>query len=47
MKNVDNMWNYMFDNATIYLDRKYMKKQKLYEEYEIAQRLLRQSEMVG
>ena len=47
MKNVDNMWNYMFDNATIYLDRKYTKKQKLYEEYEIAQRLLRQSEMVG
>lgn len=47
MKNVDDMWNYMFDKATIYLDRKYIKKQQLYEEYEIAQRLLRQSEMVG
>lgn len=47
LKNVDNMWNYMFDNANIYLDRKYTKKEKLYEEYQIAQRLLRQSEMVG
>lgn len=47
VQNVDNMWNYMFDNATIYLDRKYVKKQKLYEEYKIAQRLLRQSEMAG
>ena len=47
IKNVDNMWNYMFDNATIFLDRKFEKKQKLYKEYELAQRLLRQSEMVG
>jgi len=47
IKNVDNMWNYMFDNATIYLDRKYIKKENLYKEYQIAQRLLRRSEMVG
>lgn len=47
MKNTDNMWNYMFDNATVFLDRKYEKKQNLYEKYQIAQRLLRQSEMVG
>ncbi len=47
MKNSDNMWNYMFDNATIYLDRKLIKKEKLYEEYQIAQRLLRLSEMAG
>lgn len=47
LKNVDNMWNYMFNDASIYLDRKYTKKEKLYEEYKIAQRLLRQSEMVG
>ncbi|HBA04247.1 MAG TPA: hypothetical protein DCW51_10045, partial [Clostridium sp.] len=47
LKNTDNMWNYMFDNATVFLDRKYEKKQSLYEKYQIAQRLLRQSEMVG
>lgn len=47
LKNTDNMWNYMFDNATIFLDRKVKKKQELYEKYNIAQRLLRQSEMVG
>jgi len=47
MKNTDKMWNYMFDNATIYLDRKLSKKEKLYKEYQIAQRLLRQSEMAG
>lgn len=47
LKNTDNMWNYMFDNATIYLERKLTKKEKLYEKYQIAQRLLRLSEMVG
>lgn len=47
LKNTDDMWNYMFDNATIFLDRKVKKKQDLYEKYKITQRLLRQSEMVG
>lgn len=47
LRNVDNMWKYMFDNSTIYLDRKFEKKKKLYEEYNIAQRLLRRSEMIG
>lgn len=47
INNVDNMWNYMFNNASVFLDRKYIKKQKLYKKYQIASRLLRQSEMVG
>ena len=47
VQNVDTMWHYMFDNATIFLDRKYSKKEKLYKEYEIASRLLRRSEMAG
>lgn len=41
IKNVDKMWNYMFENATVFLDRKYIKKQELYKKYELAQRLLR------
>lgn len=47
LRNTDKMWNYMFDNAKVFLDRKFNKKQYLYEKYQIAQRLLRQSEMVG
>lgn len=47
LKNVDNMWNYMFDNASIYLDRKFVKKNKLYKEFNVAQRLPRSSEMAS
>ena len=47
MQNADKMWNYMFSDATIYLDRKVEKKKRLYEEYDLAQRLLRRSEMAG
>lgn len=47
LNNTDNMWEYMFSDATIYLDRKVAKKERLYKEYNIAQRLLRSSEMAG
>ena len=47
MQNADKMWNYMFSDATVYLDRKVEKKKRLYEEYDLAQRLLRRSEMAG
>lgn len=47
VQNADRMWNYMFEDATIYLDRKLEKKNRLYEEYNLAQRLLRLSEMAG
>lgn len=47
LQNVNNMWIFMFDDATVFLDRKYTKKKNLYEKYHVTQRLLRQSEMAG
>ena len=35
------------DDSTIYLDRKYIKKENLYQSLNIEQRLLRQSEKTG
>ena len=43
----DNFLHYIYDDATIYLDRKYKKKNELYEELHIEQRLLRQTEKSG
>ena len=47
MKDVDMFLHYIYDGATIYLDRKYVKKEKLYEHLNIEQRLLRHSEISG
>ena len=47
LKNVDNMVHFLYDDATIYLDRKYNKTKQLYQENNVAQRLLRLSEMIG
>lgn len=47
LKNVDKMWNFMFKNSTVYLERKYKKKEELYQKYDVAQRLLRLSEMAS
>ena len=43
----DKFLHYIYDNATIYLERKFNKKNKLYEELHIEQRLLRQAEKSG
>jgi len=45
LANVDNLWNYMYSNCSIFLYRKYDKKFQLYETYNIAHRLPRMSEM--
>ena len=47
LKNVDNMWNYMFDDAVVFFVIYYKKKEMLYKKHNIAQRLLRLSEMAG
>lgn len=47
MKNCDTFLHFIYDDATIYLDRKFIKKQSLYNELQIEQRLLRQSEKTG
>lgn len=47
MKNCDNFLRLIYDDANIYLDRKYNKKNRLYQELHIEQRLLRQSEKIG
>lgn len=47
MNDVDMFFHYIYDDATIYLDRKYEKKENLYEHLDIEQRLLRHSEMSG
>lgn len=47
LQNPDTFLHYIYDGATIYLDRKYIKKKKLYKELDIEQRLLRQSEKTG
>lgn len=45
MKNVDNMLNYLYKDANIYLDRKIKKAISLYKRFKIEQRLPRHSEM--
>lgn len=47
MKDVDIFLHYIYDDSTIYLDRKYIKKENLYKSLNIEQRLLRQPERVG
>ena len=47
MQNCDNFLHLIYDDANIYLDRKYSKKKRLYEELHIEQRLLRQTEKSG
>ena len=38
---------YIYNDATVYLDRKYVKKESLYEYLDVERRLLRQSEKTG
>ena len=47
MKNCDLFLHYIYDDANIYLDRKYLRKEELYKHLDIEQRLLRQSEKTG
>lgn len=47
MKNVDNFLHKIYDNASIYLDRKKNKKDNIYEYLKLEQRLDRQSEKTG
>ena len=47
LQNPDVFLHYIYDDATIYLDRKYLKKEELYKCLNIEQRLLRQSEKTG
>lgn len=41
MQNCDNFLNYIYNDASLYLERKYLKKLSLYKELEIEQRLPR------
>lgn len=47
LTNPDVFLHYIYDNATIYLDRKYNKKEYLYRALDVEQRLLRQIEKFG
>lgn len=47
IRNCDNFFNYIYKDATVYLDRKLNKKNMLYEYLNLEQRLLRQSERTG
>lgn len=47
LQNPDVFLKYIYNDATIYLDRKYTKKENLYEYLDIERRLLRQSEKTG
>lgn len=47
LQNPDVFLHYIYDDSTIYLDRKYLKKENLYKNLNIEQRLLRQSEKAG
>ena len=47
LQNPDAFLKYIYNDATTYLDRKYVKKENLYEYLDIERRLLRQSEKVG
>lgn len=40
LKNYNTFFNYLYKNSTIYLERKLKKKNDIYQEYDIAQRLL-------
>lgn len=41
IENIDNFWNYMYQSASVYLIRKFKKKEELYKTCNIAQRLPR------
>lgn len=45
--NCDKFLHYIYDNSTIYLDRKFNKKISLYKSLDLDQRLLRLSEKAG
>ena len=47
LQNPDMFLHYIYDDSIIYLDRKYIKKENLYKNLNIEQRLLRQSEKAG
>lgn len=47
LQNPDIFLHYLYDDSTVYLDRKYVKKENLYKSLNIEQRLLRQPERVG
>lgn len=47
LQNPDTFLHYIYDDSTVYLDRKYIKKENLYKSLNIEQRLLRQSERTG
>lgn len=47
MENCDKMLAYMYNDANVYLDRKYTKALRFYEENQIAQRLLHRSVTSG
>lgn len=40
MSNFDKFFNYLYNESNIYLDRKFNKKNIIYKEYDVAQRLL-------
>lgn len=47
LSNTDRFLNYIYNNSTIYLERKFQKKEKIYTDLHIKQRLLRHTEMYG
>ena len=47
IENNDKFVHFIYDEATIYLDRKFHKKEKIYKELDLEQRLLRLSEKKG
>lgn len=47
LQNPDIFLHYIYNDANIYLDRKYLRKEELYKHLDIEQRLLRQSEKAG
>ena len=47
LQNPDTFLHYIYDDATVYLDRKYLKKESLYKYLNVEQRLLPQSEKAG
>lgn len=47
LRNPDAFLHYIYDDATVCLDRKFIKKESLYKNLNIEQRLLRQSEKTG
>jgi hypothetical protein len=47
LQNCDNFLRYIYTGASVWLDRKYTKKERLYSSLNIERRLLRSSEMTG